>query len=75
MTLDTTPLPDTIETPEELKKVIDGLMLGAELLTDTAAAYGFVLTIQTVPKQPLAMGNYEYQCELRISHDIYRSES
>ncbi len=72
MTLDTTSLPDTIETPEELKRVVDSLMLGAKLLTDTAATYGFVLTIQTVPKLPLAMGNYEYQCELRISHDIYR---
>lgn len=73
MTIDTTSLPEVIETPEELKQVVDSLMLGARVLTDTAAAYGFVLTIGTVPKQPLAMGNYEYQCELRVSHDVYRS--
>lgn len=72
MTIDTTSLPDVIETPEELKQVIDGLMKGAKLLTDLANSYGFVLTISTSPKQPLAMGNYEYECELRVSHDVYR---
>lgn len=72
MSFDPTCLPDTIETPEELRQVVESLHLGAKILTETASAYGFVLTIETAPKQPLAMGNYEYQCELRVSHDVYR---
>lgn len=75
MSIDATSLPDTIKTPEELKQVVDCLMKGAKLLTDLASSYGFVLTISTSPKQPLAMGNYKYECELRVSHDVYRSES
>lgn len=73
MSIDTTSFPDTIDTPEELKQVVDALMNTAQMLTDLAAAYGFVLTIETVPKLPLAMGNYEYECQLRISNSVYRS--
>lgn len=73
MSIDTKSFPDTIDTPEELKQVVDALMNTAQMLTDLAAAYGFVLTIETVPKLPLAMGNYEYECQLRISNSVYRS--
>lgn len=75
MNVDTLSMPESIGTPEELKQAVEGLMKGAQLLTDLAAAYGFVLTIETVPKLPLAMGNYEYECQLRISHEVYRSAS
>lgn len=67
-------LPESIQSKEDLALVQGFILQGAQLLTDLAGSYGFVLTIQTAPKLPLAMGNYDYQCELRISHDAYRSK-
>lgn len=70
-----TRMPENIETQEDLEQAVKGLMERAKTLTDLAGLYGFVLTINTSPKQPLSMGNYEMQCELRVSHDVYRSAS
>jgi hypothetical protein len=68
-------MPNQIHSEEELEQVIKGLKQRAQALTDLAFEYGFVLTINTAPTQPLAMGNYDMQCELRVANDIYRSLS
>jgi hypothetical protein len=69
-----TPMPNQIHSQEELEQAIKGLKQRAQALTDLAFEYGFVLTINTVPNQPLAMGNYDMQCELRIANDVYRGQ-
>lgn len=47
------------------------LLLKAHELLVTADALGFVLTIETVPQQPLAMGNYHMMSSVREKRVIY----
>lgn len=68
-------LPDEIRCQEDFDDVVHFLMTAAQMLTDTAGAYGLTLTINTTPRQPLAMGHYDMECELRPSHAAYRSQS
>jgi len=70
-----TPMPEKLETDDDVRQAVDGLMERAKALTDLAGEYGFVLTIDTYAKEPLAMGHYGMECELRLSHDVYRSHS
>ena len=55
-----------------LQDEIDLIFAGAKVLCDRAAELGYVLTIETRPLQPLAMGHYEQVCELRLSNQVYR---
>ena len=69
-----TPMPTQIASKEELEQAINSLKQRAQAPTDLAFEYGLVLTINTVPNQPLAMGNYDMQCELRSANDVYRAQ-
>ena len=40
----------------------------ARALIEYAASKGIVLTIETRPKKPLAMGNYDFAVETRDAH-------
>ena len=66
----TLPHPTEIETPEQLAELVDALFNAAHALVERANEYGLVLTISTVPLQPLAMGNYEIACEICAGHAI-----
>lgn len=44
----------------------------AEQLVALAKQVGVVLTIETVPSKPLAMGNFEMQVDVRPANEIYR---
>ena len=70
-----TRLPDEIRCQEDFNDLVDFMMSAAQGLTDLAGSYGLTLTITTSPKQPLAMGNYDMECEIRPSHAAYRSQS
>lgn len=47
----------------------------ARALSEMANLAGLVLTIETRPKAPLAMGNYTIVVTTRLSHEAYRRES
>lgn len=44
----------------------------AKALIETAKTLGLVLTIQTEPAKPLAMGNHSMVAEVRPANVIYR---
>lgn len=46
----------------------------AELLIRDAEEHGFVVTINTVPNEPLAMGNHRMVVEVKESHAKYRAK-
>lgn len=59
------------ETLDQAAKV---LLHHANNLIMEAAKIGLILTIETLPMQPLAMGNYALKVELRNSNKVYRSQ-
>lgn len=46
----------------------------ARALSELANSAGLILTIETRPEAPLAMGNYTIVIGIRQSHEAYRSE-
>lgn len=64
-----------IETEADVEEVIKELQRRARELSLLASEYGLVLTIETVPRYPLAMGNYFIQCEIRAGRAIYRGQA
>ena len=52
----------------EIEKILDD----AKSLIKSAVEAGFILTIETVPDYPLAMGNYGLNIELRRSRGNYQ---
>jgi hypothetical protein len=44
----------------------------ARALSELANSAGLILTIETRPKAPLAMGNYTIVVGVRPSHEAYR---
>jgi hypothetical protein len=46
----------------------------AQALIELAYSEGFVLTIETKPLKPLALGNYNLEINVRDSHSTYRGE-
>lgn len=44
----------------------------AEALVQLAKGFGYVLTIQTQPREPLQMGNYDVVVDVRKDHATYR---
>jgi len=57
---------------EEIQRMIANAALK---LAEFAFECGFTLTIETVPRKPLALGNYDLEIEVRESHANYRSQS
>lgn len=47
----------------------------ARALSELANLSGLVLTVETKPAQPLAMGNYTITVDVRPSHEAYRELS
>lgn len=47
----------------------------AQALSELANSAGLILTIETRPKAPLAMGNYIIVVGVRSSHAAYRSQA
>lgn len=47
----------------------------ARAISELANLSGLVLTIETKPQQPLAMGNYTIVVNVRPSCEAYRSQS
>lgn len=60
---------------EDIRLATDQILKDAEELSLRANAIGFVLTIETLARPPLAMGNYDCVATLRLSHSVYRDES
>lgn len=57
------------------KAVAEELGKAAVALSTLAQLNGMVVTIETKPLQPLAMGNYSIAIDIRPSHHAYRSAS
>lgn len=51
---------------------IENIKWKAEQLIALAKQVGVVLTIETVPSKPLAMGNFEMWVDVRPANEIYR---
>ena len=68
------PKPEEINNQEDYDKAIDGILRLAGALCDLAFDYGLVLTIETKPRTPLAMGNYDLRFQLSASHQMYRGD-
>lgn len=60
---------------DDIRLATDQILKDAEELSLRANAIGFVLTIETLARPPLAMGNYDCIATLRLSHDVYRGQS
>ena len=52
---------------------LENLKWKAQQLVDLAKQVGAVITIETVPNKPLAMGNHEMRVDVRPANEIYRS--
>lgn len=66
---------DQLETNADVEEVIAELHRRARELSLLADSYGLVLTMETVPRHPLAMGNYFIQSEIRAGRSIYRGQA
>jgi hypothetical protein len=62
-------------TNDYTRAVADEIGKAAVALSTLAQLNGMVLTIDTKPLAPLAMGNYSIQIDIRLSHHAYRSAS
>lgn len=67
--------PEELQVLADIRDASDQLLKEAEELSVRANAMGFVLTIETLARPPLAMGNYDCIATLRISNAVYRSAS
>lgn len=57
---------------EHVKVSADKIADMAVALSELAQLNGLILTMQTYPIKPLAMGNYGINVDLRPSHAAYR---
>lgn len=57
------------------ERAAEEIMKQANELVVLAAKCGFLLTIETAPRKPLAMGNYGLKIGIRDTHKTYRSET
>jgi hypothetical protein len=57
------------------KLILDGLVSDARALVERASSIGLVLTIETVPDKPLAMGNHHPLITIRAAKKLYRGEA
>ena len=64
--------PEQEQVLADIKLATEHLLQDAQELSLRANAMGFVLTIETLPRKPLAMGNYDSVATLRLSHAVYR---
>ena len=61
---------NTIYKP--ILSTVRGVADAARELVETAMKHGLVLTINTVAREPLAMGNYDLVVDVRAGNPIYR---
>lgn len=59
----------------ERKQIEELIARRALALAELAFSEGFVLTIETKPLKPLALGNYDLEISVRDSNPTYRSQS
>ena len=64
-----------MSTPDNPSAAQDDIAQAAARLVSLALQLGLVLTIETVPLQPLRMGNYDIKISVRQSHDYYRNNA
>ena len=57
------------------KQIEDLIARQALALAELALLEGFVVTIETTPLKPLALGNYDLEITVRDSHATYRGQS
>lgn len=69
------PKPEEVDSLEKAAQVVDAIQEAAKDLVLLARSYGMVVTIETEPTKPLAMGNYNMVVTIRAGNDMYRSES
>lgn len=62
----------TAEQLQNMETVAHRIATAARALSELANLAGLVLTIEARPKQPLAMGNYAIEVDVRPSHEAYR---
>lgn len=67
--------PEEMEAIDLVRATHEQIMEDAKRLVELASATGFVLTIETSPQFPPAMGKYDMVATLRPSNQIYRSQS
>lgn len=67
--------PEEQQLMDDVKLATEQILKEAEALSLRANSIGFVLTIETLARPPLAMGNYDCIATLRLSHDVYRGQS
>lgn len=67
--------PEQQQILADIRLATDQILEEAEALCMRANAVGLVLTIETLARPPLAMGNYDCVATLRLSHSVYRDES
>lgn len=71
----------TIELAEDDDQAVEALqdqvMLGVLAAireqVKLARTLGFIVTVETVTREPLAMGNYDARIEVRKAKELYRS--
>lgn len=63
-----------IGSPEHLKAAGTAVANAAVALSTLAQLNGLIVTIETKPLEPLAMGNYSIEIQIRPSHAAYRGE-
>jgi hypothetical protein len=69
------PEPHEVDSLEKAEQVISAIQQAAKDLVLKAREYGIVVTIETEPVKPLAMGHYDMVVTTRPGHDIYRNQS
>ena len=64
--------PNDIKTEDDAEAVVQALHKKAEKLVRLVQSYGMNLTIETSPREPLAMGNFDIVVTLRAANELYR---
>lgn len=54
-------------------QILESLVATVREQVILARKLGFVITVETVPNEPLAMGNYGIKVEGRSAPEVYRS--
>lgn len=57
--------------PTEEQELVRDLTEQVQLAVNKALQAGYVVTVETVPDQPLAMGSYHLKVELRPGRSSY----
>ncbi|ACV50107.1 hypothetical protein [Delftia phage PhiW-14] len=64
----------SVPVPKPTQQMADGIRNGMQHYVEDMAKAGYIITIETQPQTPLAMGNHKPVVSVRLSNSAYRAK-